>query len=91
MVKTLIALIRQLYTLRTCSLVLTRTNISAGKFKVCLEYHLGNCKGPCVGNQTESDYNENLIQIKDILKGNIAMVIDHLKSMMVRYSGETEI
>jgi excinuclease ABC subunit C len=88
MVKTLIALIRQLYTLRTCSLVLTRTNISAGKFKVCLEYHLGNCKGPCVGNQTESDYNENLIQIKDILKGNIAMVIDHLKSVMAGYAGE---
>jgi excinuclease ABC subunit C len=88
MVKTLIALIRQLYTLRTCSLVLTQSNIKAGKFKVCLEYHLGNCKGPCVGNQTESDYDENLIQIKDILKGNIAMVIDHLKSIMVSYSSE---
>ena len=88
MVKTLITLIRQLYTLRTCSLVLTQPNIKAGKFKVCLEYHLGNCKGPCIGNQTESDYNENLFQIKDILKGNIAMVIDHLKSIMAKYSGE---
>jgi excinuclease ABC subunit C len=88
MVKTLIALIRQLYNLRTCSLVLTHSNISAKKFKVCLEYHLGNCKGPCIGNQTENDYNDNLLQIKDILKGNITTVIDHLKSLMIKYSGE---
>lgn len=88
MVKTLIALIRQLYTLRTCSLVLTESNIAAKKFKVCLEYHLGNCKGPCVGNQTEMDYIENLEQIKDILKGNISTVIDHLKALMVKYSTE---
>ena len=59
MVKTLIALIRQLYNLRTCSLVLTESNIASRKFKVCLEYHLGNCKAPCIGIQTESDYNEN--------------------------------
>jgi excinuclease ABC subunit C len=88
MVKTLIALIRQLYNLRTCSLVLTEPNISSGKFRVCLEYHLGNCKAPCVGRQTEMNYNENILQIKDILKGNIATVIDHLKSLMVKYSGE---
>ena len=83
MVKTLIALIRQLYKLRTCSLVLTESNISSGKFKVCLEYHLGNCKAPCIGNQTERDYNENMLQIKDILKGNISTVIDHLKVLMI--------
>jgi excinuclease ABC subunit C len=88
MVRTLIVLIRQLYNLRTCSLALTETNISSKKFKVCLEYHLGNCKGPCIGNQTEKDYNENLYQIKDILKGNIATVIDHLKTLMVIYSKE---
>ena len=79
MVKTLIGLIRQLYKLRTCSHNLTESNISAGKFKVCLEYHLGNCNAPCVGLQTESDYLENIQQIKDILKGNISSVIDHLK------------
>jgi excinuclease ABC subunit C len=88
MVKTLITLIRQLYNLRTCSLVLTESNIAAKKFKVCLEYHLGNCKAPCVGYQTESDYNDNLLQIKDILKGNISTVLDHLKTLMVKYSGE---
>ena len=88
MVKTLINLIRQLYTLRTCSYVLTRENIAANKFRVCLEYHLGNCKAPCVGKQSEEDYNESIAQIKDILKGNISTVIDHLKSLMARYSGE---
>lgn len=88
MVKTLITLIRQLYKLRTCSLTLTESNIAAGKFRVCLEYHLGNCKGPCVGYQTENDYDENLVQIKDILKGNISSVIDHLKTLMANYSAE---
>ncbi len=86
MVKTLIALIRQLYNLRTCTLPLTGTNIAAGKFKVCLEYHLGNCKGPCVGYQTEEDYNDSIVQIRDILKGNISSVIDHLRSLMRKYS-----
>lgn len=88
MVKTLISLIRHLYKLRTCSLNLTKQNIAAGKFKVCLEYHLGNCKGPCVGNQPEDEYVENMDQIRDILKGNISGVIDHLKSEMKRYSSE---
>jgi len=88
MVKTLIGLIRQLYKLRTCSLNLSEENISAGKFKVCLEYHLGNCKAPCIGLQTESDYHEGMMQIKDILKGNISSVLDHLKQLMKDYSAE---
>ena len=86
MVKTLITLIGQLYKLRTCSLCLTESNVSARKFKVCLEYHLGNCKAPCIGLQTEADYNENLKQIRDILKGNISTVIDHLKKQMTEFS-----
>ncbi len=88
MVKTLIGLIRQLYKLRTCPLNLSESNISAGKFKVCLEYHIGNCKAPCIGLQAESDYQENIVQIKDILKGNISTVLDHLKSLMGKYSAE---
>jgi excinuclease ABC subunit C len=88
MVRTLLTLIRQLYNLRTCSFSLTPENISANKFRVCLEYHLGNCKGPCVGKQEEEDYNESISQIKDILKGNISTVIDHLKVLMSRYSKE---
>jgi len=86
MVKTLINFIRQLYKLRTCTHNLTKLNIEAGKFKVCLEYHLGNCKAPCVGRQQEADYLENIAQIKDILKGNISTVIDHLKKAMAGYS-----
>ncbi|MDO9340646.1 MAG: excinuclease ABC subunit UvrC [Bacteroidales bacterium] len=88
MVKTLVGLIRQLYKLRTCSHSLTESNISAGKFKVCLEYHIGNCKAPCIGIQSEKDYSENIQQIKDILKGNISTVIDHLKKLMINYSRE---
>ena len=88
MVKTLISFIRQLYKLRTCSLNLAKSNIEAGKFRVCLEYHLGNCKAPCIGKQTETDYRENIDQIRDILKGNISTVIDHLKKVMNKYSAE---
>jgi excinuclease ABC subunit C len=88
MVKTLIGLIRQLYKLRTCSHSLTDSNISAGKFKVCLEYHIGNCKAPCIGLQPEVEYLESIQQIKDILKGNISTVIDHLKNLMAGYSSE---
>lgn len=88
MVRTLLDLIRQLYKLRTCPLMLTQENIAAGKFKVCLEYHIGNCKGPCIGLQPECDYLESIRQIKDILKGNISTVIEHLKGLMKRYSEE---
>jgi excinuclease ABC subunit C len=88
MVKTIIALIRQLYQLRTCSLNLTCENIRSGRFKTCLEYHIGNCKAPCIGRQDESDYSESIRQIRDILKGNISAVIDHLKNLMNSYSGE---
>jgi excinuclease ABC subunit C len=88
MVKTLIGLIRQLYKLRTCSLNLSESNISSGKFKVCLEYHIGNCKAPCIGLQTESDYQDSMAQIKDILKGNISSVLDHLKQLMKDYSAD---
>lgn len=88
MVKTLIELIRNLFKIRTCSLSLTQSNIESGKFRVCLEYHMGNCKGPCVGLQTEDDYCENIQQIKEILKGNISTVIEHLKNVMLNYSKE---
>jgi len=88
MVKTLIELIRPLFKIRTCSLYLTGKNISAGKFKVCLEYHLGNCKAPCIGFMGEEEYDDNIIQVRNILKGNIATVIDHLKNLMALYSNE---
>lgn len=88
MVKTLIDLIRHLYKLRTCSLNLTESNIKDVKFKVCLEYHLGNCKAPCVGKQTLTDYNEGIMEIKEILKGHLSSVIDHLKKLMSGYAKE---
>jgi len=88
MLKTLLTLIRQLYKLRNCSFNLTKANIESGKFKVCLEHHIGNCKGPCEGLQTEHDYSENIEQIKNILKGNLLTVIDYLRSLMAGYSAE---
>jgi excinuclease ABC subunit C len=88
MVKTLITLIRRLYQLRTCPLNLSKENIDAKKFKVCLEYHIGNCKAPCTGKQSEPEYAESIKQIRDILKGNISTVLDHLKNKMVLYSKE---
>ena len=88
MVKTLLELIRQVYKLRNCSLNLTENNISSGKFKVCLEYHIGNCKAPCIGLQTELEYDENIQQIKNILKGNISSVMERLKNLMISYSKE---
>jgi len=88
MVKTLLTLIRQIYKLRTCTFSLTEANISAGKFRPCLEYHIGNCKAPCIGNQTSSEYDETMCQIRDILKGNILTVTDHLKDKMAEFSKE---
>lgn len=86
MVKTLINLIKQLYKLRSCNLKLTPANISSGKFKVCLEYHLGNCKAPCIALQNEDEYSDNIQQIKNILNGNISSVINHLHDLMHGFS-----
>ncbi|MHA8076796.1 excinuclease ABC subunit UvrC [Aquirufa sp. TARAVU-A1A] len=66
----LLEMIHQLYPIRTCSLALKPGNIEQGKFKVCLEYHIGNCKGPCEGLQSEADYQIYIEQITNILKGN---------------------
>ena len=81
-VRELISFIRQYIPLRTCKLPLTQLNIQKKKFKVCLEYHLGNCKGPCKGLQSESEYAEGLQQIRQLLKGNLTPVIQHYKQQM---------
>jgi len=81
-VKELLDFIKQNILLRTCKLNLTENNIKKGKFKVCLEYHLGNCKGPCEGLQTAEDYNEELNQLANLLKGNLSPVIQHFKKEM---------
>ena len=82
MMHTILELIRETYPLRTCNLALTPENIRAGKFKVCLEYQLGNCKGPCQNYQSPEDYDGNIEEIKDILNGKIGNVIRRLKSEM---------
>ncbi|HUC82295.1 MAG TPA: excinuclease ABC subunit UvrC [Flavisolibacter sp.] len=89
-VRELLNFIKQTIPLRTCPLNLTQRNIEKGKFKVCLEYHLGNCKGPCEARQSEEDYNENIRQIKNILKGNLAAVIQHFKKEMKGHAESLE-
>lgn len=81
-VRELLDFIRQTILLRTCKLNLSEKNIKKGKFRVCLEYHLGNCKGPCEGLQSPEDYNEELRQLVNILKGNLSPVIQHFKNEM---------
>jgi excinuclease ABC subunit C len=88
MVRTLIDLIRQLYKLRNCKFNLSEENIEKGKYKLCLEYHLENCKGPCENLQTEEDYNDSIKQIRQILKGNLQSVINYLKDLMRQFAGK---
>lgn len=87
-VKTLMEMVRQIYPLRTCNLDLSPDSIARGKMKVCLEYHLGNCLGPCEGLQTEEAYLKQIEQIRDILKGNISRVIGFMKKQMMELSRE---
>ncbi|SJN24797.1 excinuclease ABC subunit UvrC [Sphingobacterium sp. JB170] len=75
-------MIRELFPLRTCNLNLAPQNIQKGKYKVCLEYQIGNCKGPCEGYQSEENYAQNLSDIKDILNGKIGVVTARLKQQM---------
>ncbi|HEY8959469.1 excinuclease ABC subunit UvrC [Chitinophaga sp.] len=76
--------------LRTCNLNLSEENIRKGKFKVCLEYHLGNCKGPCEGLQTQDDYREGLQQVKNVLKGNLTPVVALFKEQMLEHVSKME-
>lgn len=87
-VRTLLELFKRLYNLRNCNYNLSRENVAAGKFKVCLEYHIGNCLGPCAGLQGEEEYNESVWEIRDILKGNISGVIKYLHELMRKYADE---
>ncbi|GHE43226.1 excinuclease ABC subunit UvrC [Sphingobacterium griseoflavum] len=82
MMHIILDMIRELFPLRTCNLNLAPENIAKGKYKVCLEYQIGNCKGPCEGYQGEEDYNQNLSDIKDILNGKISVVTNRLKGQM---------
>jgi len=89
-VHTLLDLIKGLYQLRTCNYDLSKDKVEAGKYKVCLEYHLGNCKGPCEDLQTETDYHQNIIAIKEILKGNFKESLSQFKQQMKTHAKAME-
>lgn len=83
-------LIRELFTIRTCKLDLSPYKINEGKYKVCLEYHIGNCQGPCVGKQSESDYLKDLEQAKHILKGNLGVAKTIFRQEMQSFAENLE-
>ncbi|EMR01826.1 excinuclease ABC subunit UvrC [Cesiribacter andamanensis] len=83
-------LLRSLYHIRTCKYNLSEENIQKGKFKVCLEYHIGNCKGPCEGLQSEQDYNRDIEQVVHVLKGNLAQPRQYFRERMQEAAGRLE-
>ncbi len=88
--KSVLELVRKLYTIRTCNYLLSESNIQQGKFKVCLEFHIGNCKGPCEGKQTEESYLEEIEQARNVLKGNLSVVEHYFKNQMSKASEQME-
>lgn len=86
----LIELFKSLYKLRTCKLNLNNESIQIGKYKVCLEYHIGNCLAPCIGKITEEIYSHQIQEIRSILKGNISKVNEYMKSKMKQYAEDLE-
>ncbi len=89
-VRTILDLLKNIFPLRTCNFNLSKDNIEKGKFKVCLEYHLGNCLGPCENLQHEEHYNEGIAQMRKILKGHSGAVIQYLKEEMKRLADNYE-
>ncbi len=87
---TVLDLVKQLFKLRNCNLNLSDENIKAKKFKVCLEYHIGNCKAPCIANESEEEYNLTISSIKEIIKGNISNVSKHLKTLLNEHVSKLE-
>ena len=81
---TVLDLCRKLYPIRTCALALSEDNIANQKFRVCLEFHIGNCMGPCVGKQTEEAYNESIAAIRYLLRGHLGEVVRALELQMAR-------
>jgi excinuclease ABC subunit C len=90
MMHTILDLVYQLFPIRTCKLNLSKKNIEKGKYRVCLEYHIGNCLGGCVGKQSEEDYERDIKSVKEILRGNISSVIKSLKVKMMDYAAALE-
>ena len=86
----LLEMIRSLYPLRTCTFNLSRENVERGKYKVCLEYHIGNCKGPCEDLIDEETYNQHILQIRSILSGNVGLAKNFFKEKMMEAAQETQ-
>ena len=89
-IKALLDLIKELYTLRTCKYDLSREKVNTGKYKVCLEYHLGNCLGPCEGLETEAHYNNSIKEIRNIINGNFKESLESLTSLMMGFAEKME-
>lgn len=89
-VKEILDIVKKLFPLRTCTLPLNQAPIAAGKYKVCLEYHIKNCLGPCEGLESEESYNARIDQVRNILKGNFREVIQHLTRQMDQHAAEME-
>jgi excinuclease ABC subunit C len=87
---TLLNLIKEIYPLRNCTFDLAANKIKEKRYKVCLEYHLGNCLAPCVGYQSKTAYEENVAQIENLVKGNISSVIHFLKDQMAKHAAKQE-
>jgi excinuclease ABC subunit C len=88
--KTVLGLVHKLYKLRTCNYDLSSKNIAAGKFKRCLEYHIGNCKGPCEGLQDEAEYTTNMVQVREIVKGRVSGLLKVMKPLMHSHAERLE-
>lgn len=86
--KVMLQMLKELYPLRTCKYPLTPESIAAGKYDVCLEYHIKRCKGPCIGLQSMEEYQQNISEIKEILRGNISQISKHLYEEMQVLAGE---
>ncbi len=87
---TMLDLIREMYNVRTCSLALSEESIAQGKFKSCLEYHIGNCKAPCIGKQSQTEYIQMIQEIRQVIKGNYTDVARELKSIMQEFAANYE-
>lgn len=86
--RVMLQMLKELYPIRTCKFPLTPESIARGQYKVCLEYHIKRCKGPCEGLQSQEDYQRNIAEIKEILKGNISQISKHLYEEMQALAAE---
>ena len=88
--KTLLEMLRQLYPIRNCKLILKEEHIYNGHYRPCLEYHIGNCKAPCDGSMSEEDYRQMILNVKKVIKGNIQEVLKDMKAQMMDHASRLE-